>query len=254
MRRFLSPVAFAIVSSLLASPMGAEVVIEARQWSADVAGLLRLDGSAPGEIIDLEEDLGLESDDAIEGRLVIRPTRRTVIRFGWLPMTFLGDEVVTRTINFMGTDFEVSTRVESELELEYGRVGFAWQFLSSKDRRFRLGPMVEAKGLRGTATLSAPDIPTPLRESEEFETAFASAGILVDLEPSDRFHIFAETSVLVDDSQGDLVDTEIGMRLFILEKVALLAGFRTLEIDAEDDDDLLELDFEAAFFGLSLHF
>jgi hypothetical protein len=253
MRCFLSAIALAIFATLFTSPGRAEVIIEARQWSPDVAGLLRLDGSAPGEVIDLESDLGMEDDDALEGRLVIRPTRRTVIRFGWLPVTLSGDEVVTRTLNFMGTDFDISTRVESELEIEYGRVGFAWQFLSSKDRRFRLGPLVEAKGLRGTATLSAPDIPTPLTESEEFESAFASAGILLDLEPSDRFHIFAESSVLIDDSQGDLVDTEIGIRFFPLERLAIIAGFRTLEIDAEDDDDLLELDLEAAFFGISLH-
>ena len=186
MRKLLLHTAIAVVvlGVLPAGQASAEVVFEARQWAPDLSGEIRLDGSNVIDTIDLTEDLGLQDDEALEGRLLIRPSRRTLIRLGWTPLTMTGEEVISRTISFLGRDFEISSRVASELELEYGRLGFAWQFFSSGDGKYRIGPLVEAKGFRGTATLSALDLPVPASESEEFEAAFASVGLILDLEPS----------------------------------------------------------------------
>lgn len=239
---------------LLTFAASAEVILEARQWAADPSGQIRVDGSGAADTIDLTRDLGLEEDESLDGRLLIRPSRRTSVRFGWAPITLTGEQVVSRTISFMGSDFDISTRVVSDLEIDYGRLGFAWQFLSSRDGRFRFGPLVEAKGLRGTAILSAPDIPSPISESEEFEVAFASAGVALDLEPNERFHVFAEATVLVDDSEGDLDDIEAGVRFYATKTLAIVAGVKSLEIDATDDDDMLQMDLEGAFAGLSVRF
>lgn len=256
MRRlpFQTAIAIVLASVSLTGQASAEIVFEARQWSPDLSGEIRIDGSSVIETIDLTNDLGLQDDESIEGRLTIRPSRRTLVRLGWTPLTMNGDKIISRTISFLGRDFEISSRVESELELEYARVGFAWQFFSSGDGKYRIGPLVEAKGFRGKATLSAPDLPVPARESEEFETAFASVGLILDLEPSERFHIFAEGSVLVDDSQGELTETEIGVRFFPAKYVSIVAGLRQLEIDAEDEDDLLKMDLDGVFGGISIHF
>ena len=256
MRRLLfhTVIAILLAGVVPAGQASAEIVFEARQWSPDLSGEIRIDGSSVIETIDLTEDLGLQDDESIEGRLTIRPSRRTLIRLGWAPLTMTGDKVISRTITFLGRDFDISSRVESELELEYGRLGFAWQFLSSGDGKYRIGPLVEAKGFRGTATLSAPDLPVPARESEEFETAFASIGLIFDLEPSQRFHIFGEGSVLIDDSQGEITETELGVRFFPVKHIAIVAGLRQLEIDAEDDNDLLKMDLDGVFGGISIHF
>lgn len=256
MRAVPNRVVITILAASLAisAEAGAEVALEARQWSPELTGRIRVDGSSLLDEIDLNNDLGLQDADGVEGRLLVRPSRRSLIRAGWVPLTMSGDQVVSRTIRFLDRDFDVSTRVESDLELEYGRLGFAWQFLSTSDGRFRIGPLVEVKAFRGTATLSAPDLPSPISRSEEFEVAFASAGLLMDLEPSERFQVFAEASVLVDDSQGELLDAEAGVRFFVVDKLALVAGFRRLEINAEDGNDLLDLELEGAFFGASVRF
>ncbi|MDH3255227.1 MAG: hypothetical protein OEM62_09565 [Acidobacteriota bacterium] len=257
MRRILSPATILLTLVCLthsASTARAEIVLEARQWSPSLSGEIRIDGSNLIDTIDLTEDLALQDDDAFGGRLLIRPSRRTLIRLGWVPLTLSGERVVTRTINFLGRDFNISSLVQSNLDLEYGRLGFAWQVLSADDGKYRIGPLIEAKGFRGEATLSAPDLPVPASETADFETAFASAGLIMDLEPSERFHVFAEGTILIDDSQGDLVDVEAGVRFFPTKLLAIVAGYRRLEIDAEDGTDLLVMNLEGVFFGASLHF
>jgi hypothetical protein len=239
---------------LIPTPACSEIVLEARQWAPDVSGQFRIDSPNVVDTIDLLDDLGLEDDEATGGRLLIRPSRRTLIRFGYTPLQLSGDQVVARTINFLGRDFNVSSRVVSDLDIEYGRIGFAWQFISSRDRRFRIGPIVEAKGFTGTATLAAPDLPVPVRESADFEVAFASAGLVLDIEANERFHVFAEGSVLVDDSEGEINEFEVGARYFFSKALGLVAGVRTLEIDAEYEGDLLQMDLDGAFAGLSLRF
>jgi hypothetical protein len=256
MRKLALPIVLgvAIVTLAAATPASAEVIIEARQWAPDLSGQFRIDSNNIVDTIDLVDDLALEDDEAIGGRLHIRPSRRTLVRFGFSPLQLAGDQIVARTINFLGRDFNVSSRVVSNLDIDYFRAGFAWQFISSRDRRFRLGPLVEAKGFRGAATLAAPELPAPVRESADFEVAFASAGLLVDLELSDKVHIFAEGSVLVDDSEGELNEFEAGARYFISKAFAVVAGVRSLEIDAEYEGDLLQMDLDGAFAGLSVHF
>lgn len=252
--RFLCLVFMSALLLALPAPAGAEVTFEVRSWRADLAGVIQIGDTAPVDEIDLVADLGLETEDDFEGRLLIRPSRRTMLRLAWLPLSFAGEEIVSRTITFFGRDFTVSRRVLSELELDYGRLGFAWQFLSTRDGRYRIGPLIEAKGFRGEATLSAPDPPLAVTESGEFETAFASAGLVADLEPSERLHLFAEASVLVDTNDGDLLDAEGGVRFYPLDWLAIVGGYRILEVDAGDGDERLDIEIEGAFFGLALRF
>lgn len=244
----------AVFFLLCAGAASGEVILEARQWAPDLSGQFRIDSNNITDTIDLINDLGLEDDEAVGGRLIIRPSRRTMIRLGYTPLALSGDRIVARTINFLGRDFNVSSRVVSDLDIEYGRLGFAWQFISSRDSRFRIGPLVEAKGFTGTATLTAPDLPVPVSESADFEVAFAAAGLVLDLEASERLHFYAEGSVLVDDSEGELNEFEAGVRYFFSKGFGLVAGVSTLEIDAEYEGDLLQMDLDGAFAGLTLKF
>ena len=255
MRRISITLLIALTCGTASLHADAELLLEARNWSADLSGGIRFEDNELLPLIDLDEDLGLEADESFEGRLVFRPSRRTMVRAAWAPLNYTGTRVFHRTIVFVGRTFKIDTKVESELELEYGRVGFAWQFISAGRSRFRIGPLIEAKGFRGTATLSTPDflfITAP--QQEEFETALPSAGLILDAEPTDQLHIFAEASVLVDTAEGDLLDAEAGIRYYPIDRLGITAGYRRLEVDAEHEGDLLELDIEGLFFGVALRF
>ncbi len=228
--------------------------IEASLWEPDVSGGIRVVEQGIGDTIDLSQDLGLASDAVTDLRLVFHPSRRTEIRFTRLPLSFSADAIVSRTIEFAGEVFNLSTRVVSQLEMDYLRAGFAWQFLSSADGRFRAGPLLEVKGYDGSASLSAPDLPISVTVAEDFEAAFGSAGLAVDLEPNDRVHVFGEASVLVGADEGDQTDLEIGVRVLVAGPLSVQAGYRSIQTDFEDDNDLVDFDVDGVFFGASLRF
>jgi hypothetical protein len=229
--------------------------IEARQWTADPSGGFSVVGGGPNEALDFVSDLGLEEDDALEGRLVFRPSKRTMIRLGFVPeLQILGDNVVTRSISFSGQDFTVSQRVVTDFTLEYGRLGFAWQFISASEGRFRLGPLVELKGFRGDLALSAPDAPVLLAESDRYEAAFGAAGLIAELELGDRVELFGEVTEVVTGDEGDVNEVEYGIRVLVLPRLRIVAGARNLEIDIEDADESFKFELDGAFVGAHFRF
>ncbi len=226
--------------------------LEVFQWEPDATGFVQVLEAGIGSDIDLERDLGITSDSVTGIRLSLFPSQRTEVRFGLLPISFSGDLVANQTITFGGQTFEISERIVSALDLDYLRAGFAWQFLSSGDGRFRAGPLVEVKAFDGSASLTAPDLLIPITVSETFEAAFGSAGIAVDLEPTDRVHVFGEYTALVASDEGDQSDFEVGVQVRIWEALYAFAGVRTMEIQFEDGDDFIDFELDAAFFGVAL--
>ena len=231
------------------------VVIEARQWTIEPAGGVLLSGNGLVDTLDLDSDLGLEEDDALEGRVTFRPSAKTMIRASFTPeLALAGDNIVSRSIQFLGQTFGVQSRVVTALDMEYGRLAFAWQGLSLAENRFRLGPIVEVKGFRGELALGAPDLSPPISEREEFEAAFGTAGLILDYELSDRLELFGESTVTVTGDEGDLVDTEYGVRLVLVPALTVVAGVRTFSVDIEDGTDRLDFELDGPFVGVSIRF
>lgn len=251
MKQTCAFLALALVT--LASPAAAEILIEARSWPAELSGKLQLENLENNEFftgVDPINDLGLEEDGIYEARVTFRTGNRTVVRLAWQPLTFAGDATITGMVG----PVEVTPRVRTTLDLDYGRIAFAWQFLSSPDGRYRIGPMIEAKGFQGDASVSVDNPVVPLVRTTDFETGLPSAGLMLDIEPSERVHVFAEASVLVDTSEGDLMDAEAGVRFYVTPTLMLTAGYRLIEIDVQDRADLLAIDIDSVFFGLGARF
>jgi hypothetical protein len=230
------------------------VELEARLWDPGLSGQIQVLAEGFGTEIDLESDLGMSNDAFPDLRLTFHPSRRTVLRVAAVPLEYAGDSIVSRTISFGGQTFTVSTRVTSQLTLDYARVGFAWQFLSSADGRYRVGPLLEAKGFRGDAALAGPEIDPPVSVAEDFEAAFGSAGLLLDLDISDRVSAFGEYSTLVAADEGDQSDFELGVRVRLWQSLHAVGGIRSIQIQFEDGDNTIDVDMDGAFFGASLRF
>ncbi len=239
-----------------ATALAAGVEFEARLWAPDVGGLVQSgNGADAATVIDFVGDLGLDEDGLVEGRLVFRPSRRTSVRLAYASFSFASDAQLDRTLEFSGQTFQLDSRVLSAFELDYGRLGFAWQFLSNPKGSVRFGPLVEIKGFRGDATLSTTLLDVlPVTAREEFEVAFGAAGVVLDVEPSRKLAVFAEWTTLVGADEGDLTDAEAGVRYRPLRPLALSAGYRKIDIDVDDRDDLLRLDLDGLFFGVRLEF
>lgn len=255
-RRILGCVAGLLLGGAVAgsAQQGSNVELEARLWSAELSGTVEVREGGLGTTIDLESDLGIEEDEPLELRLTLRPSRRTQVRLAWTNLSFDGDEVLSRTVEFGGQTFTFSTRVVSQLDVDYARAGFAWQFLSSSDGTFRLGPLVEVKGFRGEASIEAPDLPFPAAASEELEGAFGAVGAVLDIEAGSRVQIFAEGTYVVEADDAEGTDFEAGLRVLLGRRLAAVVGYRSFSVEATEDDDAFDLDIEGPYAGLTLRF
>lgn len=253
-RRFCSAAALAL-SLLLAvtSPAWAGVELEARYWVPDVGGGGALDLDGLPVDLDLGQDLGLEVDEAIEGRLTIRPGAGFFFRARYQNLAAQGSETVDLGVSAGGINLQILVDTESTLDYDYAGVALGWQFRNPQ-QNFRIGPFVEAKGVQGDAAITVSVFGQSQGLVEDFEAGFLSVGALMEIEPSDRWQVFAEYSVLVEDDEADLTDAEVGVRFFPNETVGLGVGFRSLQIEGAVDNVLLDLEYEGAFATVLFRF
>lgn len=246
-----------MIGWLLATPalLASGGELEARLWAPDLSGVAQVGDGGNPTAIDLVSDLGFADDEVVEGRLIWRPSKRTSVRLGYASFDFAASAQLNRTVTFAGTTFDVDAQVASVLQLDYGRLGVAWQFLSSRDGRLRIGPVIEARGLRGDAGITADVLGlAQIGAREEFEAAFAAAGAVLDVEPTERLHVYAEWTTTIESDNGDLTDAEAAVRYYPFDVLGLAVGYRRLEIDAFDGDELFELELDGPFFGGVLRF
>jgi hypothetical protein len=164
-----------------------------------------------------------------------------------------GDENLQRTIQFGGETYTAGTRVVTDAEIEYLRVGWAWQFINIHDY-FKLGTLIEAKVIWFKGSLEAINLVPPVKESEKFVFGLPTIGIALDLNPHKILNIFGEVSGLYAGSYGYVYDAEIGIKLIPIRILSILGGYRIMEFRAEYHDDYATLRIHGPFVGATVRF
>jgi hypothetical protein len=228
------------------------VEVEGRYWFANLDASTRVESdSIPGTRIDLGQDLDVDDANLPEVRLTFSTGLSSKLRFAYLQGNFDGDTTLGQSIQFSGTTFAANTRVDTELDLYYGRIGWTWQF-PVVPGIFKIGPLVELKGLVIDATVRSPG--TGLRESGLVPMAFPTIGAMLSVTPIAALDIFAEVSGMTFGSYGHVVDAEAGLRFIPIRFLTLSAGYRVFDVRIEHDDDFAKLKLTGPFIGASFRF
>jgi hypothetical protein len=228
------------------------VEVEGRYWFTDLDASTRVEsGSIPGTRIDVGQDLDVDDANIPELRLTFSIGLSSKLRLAYLQGNFDGDTTLGQSIQFSGTTFGASTRVDTDLDLYYGRIGWTWQF-PVVPGIFKIGPLVEVKGLVIDATVRSPG--TGLRESALVPMAFPTVGGMLNVTPLSALEIFAEVSGMTFGSLGHVVDAEAGLRVVPIRFLTLSAGYRVFDVRIEHDDDFAKLKLTGPFVGASFRF
>ena len=120
----------------------------------------------------------------------------------------------------------------------------------------RLGPLVEARGFRGTAGISTDILGLlPLSCHRGVRARLRAPRALCSTPSRPRkLHVYAEWTTAVSADEGDLTDVEVGLRYFPLDALALTVGYRQFEIDVADGNEMFSLKLDGPYFGGVLRF
>lgn len=228
--------------------------LEGRYWFTDLkASIKAKSDSIPGTDIDFHDDLGLQSEDAPELRLTLWAGPASRIRLAYTHLNFDGDKTLGRTVTFEGDTFTANTRVVTDLEIHYARVGWLWQPLAIPGI-LRFGGLLEAKGFFIEAELQTRAVSPRVKENVVFPLVLPTIGLALDVTPHRMFQLFAEASGLPAGDLGHIVDAEAGLRFIPLRLVTFSAGYRIFDIRAGENNDFAKLRISGPFVGASVRF
>lgn len=223
--------------------------IEGRYWITDLDGEIRYTDSGIGTKVDFEEDLGLDDEGYPELRVswLIGPKSR--LRLAYTQTAYSGDGNINQVIVFGGETFPVGTRVKTDVDVKYLRLGWVWQFINVADGRVKIGTLVEVKGFSVDISLDAPDLIPPIKESVDAVGAFPTVGVVLDIHPHKLVNIFAEASGIYAGKYGYSYDAEAGVEITPIKNLGIIGGWRILDFKIEDDPDFAKLKVSGPYVG-----
>jgi hypothetical protein len=228
--------------------------LEGRFWFTDLEGRVKVTEADIGTDIDFKKDLDIKDEGYPELRLTWYTGKKSKIRIAYTQVNYEGDERIQRTILYNGTTYNVGTRVVTDFDMKYARIGWAWQFINIDNGLFKLGTLIEAKGFWTKTTLEAPDLVPSLREKEKFRFALPTVGAALDINPHEMLNIFAEGSGLTWRKYGYMYDVEAGIKLIPVKILSIMGGYRLMEFKAKDDRDFAKARVHGPFVGVTVRF
>lgn len=227
---------------------------EGRYWFTDLEGGIKITENDIGTDIDFKDDLDIKDEGYPELRLTWYTGRNSRIRVAYTQVAYEGDANLQRTIEFNGTTYNAGTRILTDLDIKYARIGWAWQFINIGSGIVKLGTLLEARGFWTEGTLEAPDLATPLKEKEEFWFVLPTIGAILDINPHRMWNIFAEGSGMTAGKYGYMYDVEAGVKLIPIKILSIMAGYRLMEFKAEDEPDFAKVRVYGPFVGVTVRF
>jgi len=147
------------------------VEFEGRYWIPQFSSRLRVTAGGFGTEVDARQDLGIADTNFPVGGVRWQHGRHHLV-FGYTPLDYSGDQVVSRTVVFNGRQYTLGTRIQSGLSIQHLQLGWSYDLIRAKEGRIRVGPVVEADGFLMHGRLTAPDLATPITGVED-----VSAGV-----------------------------------------------------------------------------
>jgi hypothetical protein len=228
--------------------------LEGRYWFTNLKGNVKVTEDGIGTNIDLKDALRIEDEGYPEVRLTWYIGPKSKIRAAYTQVSYDGDTNLQETIEFNGQTYNTGTRVETDLDIKYLRLGWAWQFINVGKGKVKLGTLVEGKIFWIKGSLEAPDLSSPVKESEKFVFGLPTIGLAFDLNPHRMWNIFAEGSGMYAGSYGYTYEAEAGIKLIPIKILSILGGYRILEFKGKVEEAHAKARIYGPFVGVTVRF
>ncbi len=220
---------------------------------------LRLDGENIGTEIDLEDDLGFDTnkfDFRTDGFL--RLGRRHRISFGYFLMSRKSRQVIDERIAFGDEVFDVDTEINADFKTEFVTAGYSFSFLARRKIEIAaalgLAAMFTSTGIEAVGTIDGEDIGAQ-REEQSATFPIATLGFDVSWAPISRLIVRGKAGglyVKISDIRASVGDVGLSVDYFFTRAFGAGAGFEWTKLGVEKVGDRT-LDVTYRFSGLLLY-
>ncbi len=255
MKRWVFLLPFLLLASL-ASPAlalpGFDAGVRGIYWFPDLSATAQTTtAGVPETTFDVKDDLGVGDENFLSGEAFLR-FGRLHFRIGYTQIRFDGSRTLTRAIDFNGQTFAVGDDVLSRLDVnmldaEVQVDIFRPDLIAAN---FSLGLIGKVKYVDGEVELAS----TLLSEKRDFQVPIpmvglaAGAGFL-----NDFLRIDARVSGMA--YSGDhLYEADAFVSLVPFPFLRIQGGYRYIDLKADEDDLLADLDLKGPYVGAQLSF
>ncbi len=229
------------------------IEFDGRYWMPDFDSDIRVEDSNIGTEFDVKDDLGIDDENFPDARVIWNTGPNSKLRIGYTQISYEGSQSISRTIEFSGKSYTSGTLVNSEMDISYLRLGWIWQFVNIADK-FKVGPVIEAKGIMADVSMEAPNLSPAVSEDETFLGGLPTAGLALDFAPIDQLNLFCEAGALYAGEYGHFLDAEAGIEIRPLKNVSLVGGYRIVDLKVEYEPDYIKLRLTGPFAGGKIMF
>lgn len=226
---------------------------EGRYWITDLSSKVKVVESSIGTDFDLKSDLGIKDEDFPEARFIWHSSEKSQVRLAYTMVNYSGAQDITRTIEFNGKSYTAGTRVNSELDIKYYRLGWTRELINL-DEMVKLGLMLDLKGIQADVSLEAPNLLPAISESKSFIGGLPTLGAVFESRPVEQINLFAEISGLPAGSYGHFFDAEAGVKIIPIKNFSIALGYRLVDIKAEFNQDFVKIKISGPFASGTLRF
>lgn len=205
-----------------------------------------------GTKVDVEDDLDLGDSKGLmaEAAVSLGDFKLTL---GYLPLSFEGSSVLSRSILFDDQTYNVGSSLESSLDLDIFDVGLTWFFLNMDDIpvRLQLGLEVATKIIDTEASLV--DLTSGISESVSGILPIPTIGLRGRMALSDIIGINGRFGYL-GYSGNHFIDGDVQIEFSPVPMVGIFAGYRYLDIEIDESDVFVDADFSGFYSGVLVRF
>jgi hypothetical protein len=211
----------------------------------------------PGDPIDFVADLGIVQKKFRQLKVVLRPSKKTKLRFEYTPITYDATGIIRRNIVFNGILFPVALPVQTNLQWKAYRFGYEYDMVYTNRGFF--GVLLEAKytdvqaSLQNILGVEFAQARAPIPSIGAIARVYVVSNISITGELSG----FPEgiVSKIDSKSEGHYFDLDIYGTVNFTDHAGAQAGYRSFNVFYQvDDNNSGNLKLKGLYFGGVLRF
>ncbi|MDT8419685.1 MAG: hypothetical protein RQ754_04585 [Desulfuromonadales bacterium] len=198
--------------------------------------------------IDMDDDIDFDDSQEVTAEIALQ-LGNSRLSFNYLPISFAGTGVGDFTFN--GQDFSGS--VKGDVSADIYDISYSYNLLNLDDlpTRLQLGFEVAVKIIEGEASLS--ETSTTVEESVSGTAPIPTLGLRTRVALADFIGLIGRVGYMEYDDNS-FVDAEAQLEFSPFPMTGIYAGYRIFDLEVNESDLLLDVDFSGPYLGVFARF